>query len=61
MRNFFLMILVASTACFNAAYAFQTKSVKDNQTVFVRISSVEPSRIFVSGDRISKTRGMDGV
>jgi conjugal transfer pilus assembly protein TraK len=61
MRNLSLILFITSTIIVNAAYALQTKPVKDNQTVFVKISSTEPSRIFVSGDRISKTRGMDGV
>jgi conjugal transfer pilus assembly protein TraK len=42
-------------------YALQAKAVKDNQTVFVEISTTEPSRIFVQGDRITKTRGVDGL
>ncbi len=61
MRKVSQLIFLVSLMGFNTADALQIKSVKDNQTVLVTISSSEPSRIFVLGDRISKTRGMDGM
>lgn len=45
----------------NSAFALQVKSVKDNQSVSAKISIKELSRIFVSGDRIQATRGINGA
>ena len=42
-------------------FALQVKSVKDNQSVSAKISTKELSRIFVSGDRIQATRGINGT
>jgi len=41
--------------------ALQIKSVKDNQTALIKISSKEQSRIFVQNDRILVVRGLDGA
>jgi type-F conjugative transfer system secretin TraK len=62
MRNV-VTCLIGIVCLLNAAfsYALQIKSVKDNQTILVKISSNQPSRIFVTGDRISKTHGIDGA
>ena len=61
MRKLVFIIFVTSVMVMNMTYAMQVKAVNDNQTVFVKISAKEPSRIFVAGDRISKTRGIDGI
>lgn len=61
MRNsilFFILLIVLGT---QPLYALQVKAVKDNQTIAVKISAKELSRIFVSGDRIQSTRGMNGA
>jgi type-F conjugative transfer system secretin TraK len=62
MRN--LAKHVVGIIClFSATYcsALQIKAVKDNQTVMVKVSSNEPSRIFVAEDRISKVHGIEGA
>lgn len=43
------------------ADALQVKTVKDNQTITAKISSSELSRIYVKGDRIQATRGINGA
>jgi len=44
-----------------AAHAAQIKAAKDNQTILVNISAKQPTRIFVLGDRIIKTYGIEGA
>ena len=61
MRNIITFIVLSSlVGCQSACYALQIKPVKDNQTVFVKISSKELSQIFITNDRISSVRGIDG-
>lgn len=45
----------------STAEALQVRSIKDNQTALIKISSKEQSRIFVHGDRILVVRGLDGA
>lgn len=46
---------------FHNSYALQVKTVKDNQTIFAKISSKQLSQIFVNGDRILSVRGIEGA
>lgn len=52
------IILVLSNS---SIYALQIKPIKDNQTVFAKISSNELTRIFVQNDRIQSVRGIEGA
>lgn len=54
----FMMMLL----CFvNVAQALQIKSVVDNETVSIKISSVDVTRIFVQNDRIKSVKGIKGA
>jgi type-F conjugative transfer system secretin TraK len=61
MRNFILSLTCVSMLGIQPANALQVKAVRDNQTVSAKISAKELSRIFVSGDRIQSTRGVNGA
>jgi len=56
-RFFFLLLLFYFCVC----NALQTKSVKENHRVDVVISEKELSRIFIEGDRIQSTQGLNGA
>jgi len=42
-------------------YALQVRSVVDNETTAVKISSVDVTRIFVQSDRIKSVKGLSGA
>jgi len=60
MRKFIMIIFLFITYL-PLSLAVQLKPVKDNAKVDATISSTELSRIFVSGDRIQSTRGINGA
>lgn len=60
-RYFFTFSLVIFIICSQSALALQSKTIKDNQTVFVKISSKELTHIFVKNDHILSVRGIDGA
>jgi conjugal transfer pilus assembly protein TraK len=55
--NTLLMLFVLTSS----AFGLQIRTVSDNQTVMIKVSAKELSRIFVSGDRILNVRGLDGA
>lgn len=58
MRKYiFFIISLCSASYFTCAYGLQVKAVKDNETLFFKISTKEYSRIFVAGDRIISIKG----
>lgn len=59
MRNFLLIVICMLGI--TTSFALQIRTVKDNQTVSANISAKELTRIFVSGDRIQSTRGVNGA
>ncbi len=61
MRNFTLVFILIYILGTMTSFALQIKAIKDNQTVSARISAKELTRIFVSGDRIQSTRGVNGA
>jgi len=56
-----LYSLLMTSVLISTSFALQVKPVKDNQTVMVKVSAKELSRVFVSGDRILNVRGLDGA
>src|SRR5580658_6668200 len=61
MRKFLLPMIFMFTLQIYPIFAMQVKAVKDNEKVDATISARELSRIFVSGDRIQSTRGLNGA
>ena len=61
MRNFTLVFVLIYILGATTSFALQIKAIKDNQTVSAKISAKELTRIFVSGDRIQSTRGVNGA
>jgi conjugal transfer pilus assembly protein TraK len=61
MRNIIVILNLICLLATQSSYALQIKPVNDNQTVSAKISSKELSRIYVSGDRIQSTRGVNGA
>jgi type-F conjugative transfer system secretin TraK len=61
MHKLLITIFILNIICFSTAFALQIKPVKDNDRVVATISVRELSRIFVSGDRIQSTRGLNGA
>ncbi|HZW61148.1 MAG TPA: type-F conjugative transfer system secretin TraK [Candidatus Babeliales bacterium] len=61
MRNFTLVFILIYILGATTSFALQIKAIKDNQTVSAKISAKELTRIFVSGDRIQSTRGVNGA
>lgn len=56
-----ISMIVVYSFLVGQGYALQVKPVKDDQSVSAKISSKELSRIFVKGDRIQATRGINGT
>ena len=56
-----IMVLSGCLILSLPSYAVQVRPAKDNQTISAKISAKELSRIFVTGDRIQATRGINGA
>lgn len=61
MLKFIVLVMTVLLANNQLVYALQVKQIKDNQTLFAKISSKELTRIFVKNDRIQSVRGIDGA
>jgi conjugal transfer pilus assembly protein TraK len=59
MRKWLLIIMMF--CMMQGAYALQIKSVIDNETTSVKVSSSDVTRIFVEGDRIKSVKGLKGA
>jgi conjugal transfer pilus assembly protein TraK len=59
MRKLVLFIIISILT--TQGFALQLKGVVDNETVQVKISSVDITRIVVQGDRIKNFKGINGA
>lgn len=59
MKKSILLITTALLA--QSIYALQIRSAVDNETTTAKVSSVDVTRIFVQGDRISSVKGVKGA